>query len=182
MLRHFGLTHSQAFCWCLCVKLGTGQPLHQQPYPKSRGQEPGTSQVSEKFGQEGWVGGPCGQFQLPGLTGCPANFHKTAQSPGTGLQWGEEGQRRAGGWQGSWETVDEEAEGKQLTQSLLQACWLQLRGLDQEPCSLGLQSHPFICMKAAYPGGPPPSNSSYLLSPTPSPTDSTETGRCSMGL
>lgn len=147
------------------MKLGTGQPLHQQLYPKSRGQEPGTSQVSEKFGQEGRVGGPCGQFLLPGLTDCPAYFQKKAQSPETGLQWGEEGQRRPGGWQGSWERVDEEAEGKQLTQSLLQACWLQLRGLDQEPCSLGLQSHPFLWREGCLPWGA--SSLELQLSPVP---------------
>ena len=148
-----GYPISRAFFWCLCVKLGTRQPLHQQLYPKSRGQEPGTSQVSEKFGQEGRVRGSCGQFLLPGLTGCPANFQKKAQSPEPGLQWGGEGQRRAGGWEGSWDRVDEEAEGKQLTQSLLKACWLQLGRLDQEPCSLGLLSHPFLCVRAACPGG-----------------------------
>lgn len=60
--------------------------------------------------------------------------------------------------------MDEEAEGKQLTQSLLQACWLQLQGLDQEPCSLGLQSHPFLCVKAAYRGA---SSLKLQLSPVP---------------
>lgn len=69
--------------------------------------------------------------------------------------------------------MDKEAEGKQLTQSLLQACWLQLGGLDQEPWSLGLQSHPFLYVRAAC-SLPPLLNPSYPLSPTPSPTDSLE--------
>lgn len=86
-----GYPISGAFCWCLCVQVGTRQLLHQQLYPKSRGQEPDASQVSEKFGQEERVGGPWGRFLLPGLTGCPANFQKKAQSPEPGLQWGGEG-------------------------------------------------------------------------------------------
>lgn len=117
------LIHSRAFCWCLCIKLGARQPSTSHctlnPEGKSLAH---AGRVLEELGQDpGW--GVCGQFLPWGPTGCSPSFQKKAQGPKPGLEVGGEGHRRRAG---TGRTRTPGPEQPQLTESLLQACWLQL--------------------------------------------------------